>query len=483
MPKDQEGIGSEPRRESESPLTRRMDRGRFVRLVGAAGVAAGLGPVLAACGGDEEEAAPTPPAATGETGATPPAAGGATGRAIRIGLVSPQTGPLALFGETDTYVVDQMTSIFADGIDVGGTMHPVEIEIKDTQSDPNRAATVTQELIDGGVDLILPGATPETTNPVGDTAEANGVPCLSCVAPWQPWFFRNPDVTPATVYQWQYHFFWGLEDVIAVFLDMWSQVETNKVAGGLFPNDGDGNAWGDPNVGFPPPLKEAGYTLVDPGRYQNLQDDFSAQISAYKKAKAEVVTGVPLPPDFTTFRTQSVQQDFLPKIISVGKALLFPAAVDALKKLGDGMSSEVWWAPSYPFKSSLSGQTSQELGDAWIGSTSKQWTQPLGYTHAVFEVAADALSRTADIDDPAALVEAIRTTDLDTVAGHVSWADEQLARVPGVDEPIQNVAKMKLAGGQWNPATDFPFELVVVSNAIFPEVETAAKLRPIPGSA
>ena len=45
--------------------------------------------------------------------------------------------------------------------------------------------------------------------------------------PWQPWFFgRNGD--PQKGFDWTYHFFWGLEDVIAVFTNMWSQVETNK---------------------------------------------------------------------------------------------------------------------------------------------------------------------------------------------------------------------------------------------------------------
>jgi hypothetical protein len=53
----------------------------------------------------------------------------------------------------------------------------------------------------------------------------------------------------------------------------------------LFPNDGDGNAWGDTHVGLPPALEKRGYKLVDPGRYQNLSDDFSAQIAAFKKAK------------------------------------------------------------------------------------------------------------------------------------------------------------------------------------------------------
>ena len=39
-------------------------------------------------------------------------------------------------------------------------------------------------------------------------------------------------------------------------------------------------------VGFPPVLDKLGYKLTDPGRYQNLTDDFTAQIAAFKKANA-----------------------------------------------------------------------------------------------------------------------------------------------------------------------------------------------------
>lgn len=31
----------------------------------------------------------------------------------------------------------------------------------------------------------------------------------------------------------------------------------------IWPNDPDGNAWGDPKLGFPPPLKKPGYTIID----------------------------------------------------------------------------------------------------------------------------------------------------------------------------------------------------------------------------
>src|SRR3989304_6060050 len=172
-----------------------------------------------------------------------------------------------------------------------------------------------------------------TTNPVSDQCELNEVPCISTVAPWQPWFFTRggkPDVG----FNWTYHFFWGLEDVIAVFTNMWKSLPTNKSIGGLFPNDGDGNAWGDKVVGFPPVLEKNGYKLIDPGRYQNLTDNFNAQITAFKNAKCEIITGVGLPPDFTTFWKQALQQGFKPRACSVGKALLFPSSVEALGKDG-----------------------------------------------------------------------------------------------------------------------------------------------------
>ena len=241
--------------------------------------------------------------------------------------------------------------------------------------------------------------------------EVEETPCISTVAPWQPYFIgrqQNPG-NPGSwkPFNYTYHFFWGLEDVIAVFTNMWGQLSTNKSVGGLFPNDGDGNAWGDKQVGFPPVLDRLGYKLTDPGRYQNLTDNFTAQITAFKRDNCEIVTGVVLPPDFTTFWNQARQQGFRPKIASVGKALLFPVAVEALGRNGNNLSTEVWWSPSHPFKSSLTGQSAREIATAYEQASRKQWTQPIGFVHALFEVAVDVLKRSADKNDPKATVAAI----------------------------------------------------------------------------
>ncbi|SCA56027.1 ABC-type branched-chain amino acid transport system, periplasmic component [Candidatus Terasakiella magnetica] len=393
-------------------------------------------------------------------------------KTIKIGYVTPKTGPLAPFAEADEFVIGQMRELFKGGLDINGTKHPIEIIVKDSQSSPNRAADVASELIlNDEVNLMLVASTPETTNPVSDQCELNEVPCISTVAPWQPWFFTRGG-KPETGFDWTYHFFWGLEDIISVFNDMWSSptISHNKVVGGLWPNDGDGNAWGDGKIGFPPVLEKSGYKIVDPGRYQNLTDDFSAQISAYKKAGAEIVTGVPIPPDFTTFWTQAAQQGFKPKIVTAGKALLFPVGLEALGDKGHNLSCEVWWSPSHPFISTLTQQSAQNIADDFTKATGKQWTQPIGFAHALFEIATDVLKRTQDLDSNESVRDAVASTNLETLVGRVKW---------GGNGPFKNVAKTPLVGGQWRHQGNAKYELEIVSNKGAEMISTQGILEPI----
>jgi len=388
-------------------------------------------------------------------------------RTIKIGFVSPSTGPLAAFGESDRFGVAAIQQLLKGGLQIGPRRHSVEILVKDSQSSPNRAGEVAADLIlKDKVDLMVVGDTPETCNPVSDQCELNEVPCVSSLCPWQPWFFgRKGD--PAKGFNWTYHFFWGLEDIIAVFTGMWKSQATNRVVGGLFPNDSDGNAWGDPKLGLPPALAKDGFKLVDPGRFQNLQQDFSAQISAFKKENCEIVTGVVIPPDMKTFWTQARQQGYRPKMVTVGKALLFPTAIEALGDIGEGMTSEVWWTPSHPYKSSLTGQSARQLADAFEASSGKQWTQPIGFVHALFEVAIDTLKRTRDVSSRAAIRDALAATSLETIVGPVAWGKG----------PVKNVTRTPLVGGQWQRGSKHKFELVIVDNHNAPNIPVGGKLK------
>lgn len=425
--------------------------------------------LVAACGSSSldgpSSSAAAPSAASSESSSA--VSGGPT-ETLKIGFVSPQTGPLAGFGESDQYVIDAMTTYFADHpIVAGGTTYNVEIITRDAQSDSKRAGEVAAELINSdGVDVVLAGGTPDIVNPVADQCEANATPCITSVDPWQPYFFGRGG-TAEKPFDWTYHFFWGLEDIAAVYQDMWDQVATNKKVGGLFPNDPDGQAWAD---ALPAMWAPGGYTVDNPGLYPNGTQDFSAQISAYKKNNDELLTGVPIPPDFTNFWKQAKQQGYNPKLATIGKALLFPSSIEALGDLGNNLGTEVWWTPTYPYSSSLTGQSAADLAAAYEQTTGKQWTQPLGFVEAMFEVTAAAVVA-AGSDDKKAIADAMKTLKVSTIVGDLDWNTG----------PVPNVAKTPLTGGQWRKSTNgaYPYELVIVSNSLHPDIPTGGKVEPL----
>jgi branched-chain amino acid transport system substrate-binding protein len=466
----------------QNALTRRQLLGLGGGTIAAA--------VLAACG-SSKTAAPTATTKAGETATTKAAApatsaaaakpagvgtnaakfgGGGKDGKIKIGFTAPLTGPLAGFGAANDFTLKAIGALTKDGIQLGGKSYAVEFIIKDTQSNSDTAAKEALKLInDDKVDMMIAIATPEMINPVADQCEANGVPCLSTLAPWQPYFFgRKGD--PAKGFDWTYHFFWGAGQMVGNFVDMWESIPGNNKTVALFaPNDPDGNALADAKTGFPGGAVAAGYKVIDGGRYNTGTADFSAMIGQFKGADA--VVGIPIPPDFATFWKQARQQGFRPKIATVAKGLLFPEAVEALGDDGDGICTEIWWTPSHPYKSSLTGASAKELGDEYSKVTGKQWTQFVGFVHALMEVALDSVAR-AGSTDKKKLVDAIAATKLDTMVGPISFNQKELPK---------NVCPTPLVGGQWQKTAGGPnkFELVITNNKQATNIPIGGKLKPL----
>jgi branched-chain amino acid transport system substrate-binding protein len=148
--------------------------------------------------------------------------------------------------------------------------------------------------------------------------------------------------------------------------------------------------------------------------------------------------------------------------------------VEVLGEAGHNLSSEVWWSASHPFKSSLTGQSAGDLAAAFEAAAGRQWTQPIGFIHSLFEVALDVLKRSADPKDPAALLAAITSTNLETVVGPVKWDGANLPPFAA-----KNVAKTPLVSGQWRRKDDGKFELVIVDNKNAPNIPVGGKMEPI----
>jgi branched-chain amino acid transport system substrate-binding protein len=394
---------------------------------------------------------------------------GGTAGTLKIGFVSPITGPAAGFGEPDAYVLGLVRKSLSSGLTVGGKKYDVTIIDKDGQSDPQRGAQVANDLITkDAVDLMLTTSTPETVNPVSDACEASGVPCISTVVPWEAWYFgRGAKEDQKKAFQYTYHFCFGVQQFANAYTTMWPQVPTNKKVGVMWPNDADGNAI---RASLGPLLEKAGYTIVDPGAYTDGTNDYSSQIAKFKAEDCEIFNTFPIPPDFATFWQQASQQGYKPKIAQIAKTGLFPSQVEALGPIGVGLAGGAYWTPTFPYKSSLTGIESKDLGSGYETTTGKQWNQQLGPSLALFDAGVAALRAASDPKNKKAVADAIGSLTVETPVGKLVWGSG----------PNGNVVATPILGGQWVKSTSgsFPLAFPLVENSSDTNVPVAAKLQP-----
>ncbi|MFH0915472.1 MAG: ABC transporter substrate-binding protein [bacterium] len=462
-------------------------RREFLKIAGIAGAAAsvgaGLGGLVAACG-EETGTATTAGATTTTAGATTTATAGSTttvstgpeaGRDLKIGVISPETGALAPFAVGVNWTIGRVDEYLKDGIVCSdGKQRKLQLIKRDTQSDSNRSAQVTADLIQlDSVDIVLSSGAPDTTSPSADTCEALGCPSLSSAGPWQAFFFdRKP---PAEGFKWTYGVLLGSEQTILCFSEMFDQIPNNKVVAMLFANDADAAGWMAENAA-PAVFEAKGYTLVVPTWYTPGAEDFTAQISEFKKAGCEILCGTNTPPDFTNFWKQSIQQGFHPKLASSGKALLFPETLNAIGEVGQGLLGEVGWHRTFPYLDTLTGQTAEELAQDFETKTGMVACTNSTGMYQLAEWAVDVLKRAASPEDKESVVEAIRTTNMTTTNGPLDFT--QPMDMMGW-HPVPNCVKSVLCGGQWVKGEKYPFEVAICSNAQAPDVKVQDKVQPM----
>ncbi|MGW0810948.1 ABC transporter substrate-binding protein [Nonomuraea sp. NPDC002799] len=390
---------------------------------------------------------------------------------LKIGYVSPQTGALAGFATADNFVVKQIQEALRDGFTSGGKKRRIEIVVKDTQSNPNRATEVTRQLINTDkVDLIVGSSTPDTTNPVADQCEANGIPNVTTIAPWEAWF-NGRGGKAGEGFKYTTLFFFGMQEFADCFIPMWERMDVpNKNVAALWANDTDANAF---RRGLAPMMKKAGYTAIDGGAYQNGVTDFTAQIATFKESDAELFTCTPIPPDFQTFWKQARQQGFKPKLATVAKVMLFPSEAEALGQLTGNIATDVWWSPAHPYKSTLDGKTARQLADDFAASSGKQWTQALGSVYSLFEIAVAAFKAVSDPQDRDEVAAKLRGMKIDCMSGNLDFTTG----------PQPGIAIQHPVGGQWRKGEKFPWDVVIVDNSANKEVPVGGDLQPTnPGS-
>jgi branched-chain amino acid transport system substrate-binding protein len=390
------------------------------------------------------------------------ASGSGSGGTIKIGFISPETGQLSVFTQSNGYVIGQVRSALSKGLTIGGKKYSVDIISGDSQSSSARAAAVAAQMVQqDSVDVLIATATPETVIPVSSQAEASGVPCVLTICPWEQWYYKSNGT--ANTFKYSNMYFLGTQEETDLFASVWQTASTNHVVGGLWPDDVDGAGF---QKYMTAKINSLGWKAVPSGAYTDGLSDFTPIISKFKSANVEILHAVPIPPDFITFWRQAHQNGFTPKIASISKALLFPSAADALGPLVQNVMSPLWWTPRFPYKSSLDGTTASAFAANYKTATGNEWTQPMGFNYAVFEIAVAALKASGDPKDANAVAHALAALKGEAITGAYDFAS---GPVPHVSQVPELLAQWRLVSGS--------YQLVVINNSLLPAVPVAGSLE------
>jgi branched-chain amino acid transport system substrate-binding protein len=128
--------------------------------------------------------------------------------------------------------------------------------------------------------------------------------------------------------------------------------------------------------------------------------------------------------------------------------------------------SPLWWSPAFPYQSSLDGTPAAAFADGYKTSTGQQWTQPMGFLYAIFEIAVAALKSASDPTDATAVASAIGSLKGQAITGNYDFTAG----------PVPHVSQVPELLAQWRPGSG-GYELVVVDNSLLPAVPVQGKFE------
>jgi branched-chain amino acid transport system substrate-binding protein len=167
---------------------------------------------------------------------------------------------------------------------------------------------------------------------------------------------------------------------------------------------------------------------------------------------------------------QSVQQGFKPKLATVAKVLLFPPDAYAMGASVNNVATDTWWVPSLPWTSSFTGQTCQQLGDAFTAAGLGQPNANIS-NYTLFEIAYKAFTSVNDPHNKAEVAAALHTVVIpDAVAGPMDFTSAK--------NPAPGVVITPPVGIQWRTGGKYPLTAYVVDNTLLPQAKITGDLQP-----
>jgi branched-chain amino acid transport system substrate-binding protein len=343
---------------------------------------------------------------------------GAPPATAKLGAVIPLTGRYASGGAQVKagyeLAVEDLNS--RGGVQIGSGRVPLELSILDDESDPTKTVSRFEAVAGQGVATLLGGFGSDLHAAAAAVAEKNKIPYCGVAFAlhaihehgfrylFSP-FPKSPEIASET-----YRF---------LNASIPAGQRPRRVA--IFQERTDwGRELGDI---WTARSRENGYEVVLRAEYTPLNRDFSDIILRAKSANADAVFSVPTPPDGITLIRQMKELDFNPKIAMMIRAADAVSWTQALVKDGDNVLLAPGWhhAVQFPGVQELNAKHQQRFGRAA--------DVIVGPAYACVQIVANAIERAGKLD-PAAIRDAMTTTDLQTVIGRVRFRPNGTGIVP-----------------------------------------------------
>jgi ABC-type branched-subunit amino acid transport system substrate-binding protein len=407
---------------------------------------------------------------------------------ILIGSPASLTGMFAGFGQGQSWgakaAVEDINKQGGVMVKEFGRKIPLEIILSNTESNPQKAGALSEQMIIGKkVHFLVTGNEPPPMHSLAASMAARyNVVHLAHSAVLEPWLAMGKNASPPWKNTWAFGFSIAAGAQPGDFrhkqpgftiLDTWMPIlekvagQTNKKAGVFSSDTPDGRGWYSV---FPTALQKKGFEVCGYdkklGLFPGETTDFSLMISKWKKDKVEVLWGNCSAPQFGALWRQARAMGFKPKLVFCGKA---PANyLDVSSWGGDlplGIGLEVKWSPSFATHG-FGETTPKSLAARWSKDTGQPLNDNIGLGYYVIQVLVDAIERAGALDT-ASVNKALAQTDLMTINARVRFDKNRFSIIPlnfGQWHKVDTSAKweLKLVATQHDfvkPAGDFIFPI------------------------
>ncbi|RPE71605.1 amino acid/amide ABC transporter substrate-binding protein (HAAT family) [Pacificibacter maritimus] len=388
---------------------------------------------------------------------------------VRIGFIperDPATGGAAPDAQ---YVVEELRTALADGIDIAGTTYPVDIIMAAEGADIDSTVGIAQSLIDQGINLMLCASESQALNEVANICEAANMPCLTFGPPWEVWYFgRGGKAGQPSPFQWTAHIGADIADSSVVSTRAFDKVNSNKKVSVIIEAGPESATVEKFLTGT---YAKTGYEVLPFQRYEKGAQDWSENLAHMDKGGADTLIIVMENDDFVKFMPQLKASPLSAKlkVVQVAKTGGFPEDVDSLGASAIGLTILTEWTKGFPYSSPVTGVGSLSLAFGYETATGNQWTSRLGATQGLFDVGIQGLKGAKGLDRESIMTSLVNLK-----------TDTMLGPIDMTSGPVSGAGIVKMVSAQWVEGVDgyYTLDLMVLDNTDHPTLRLEWDMQP-----